>query len=76
MKNHLHEMIDKIEDIRVLNEIDGLINDVLLIDEDKLNSDSRLKLEAAITEGLNQVNEGDFITYEEFRKKHAKWFPK
>ncbi|HWA06196.1 MAG TPA: hypothetical protein VG961_06580 [Ignavibacteria bacterium] len=75
IKRHLHNQIDTIEDLDKLNEIKEIINFIVneeVIEWESLSEEERKGIE----EGLKDVEEGRTISYDEFRKKHEKWFQK
>ena len=75
IKQNLHTLIDNVEDENKLEEIMELVDNV--VNENTISWDSLSKEERdSIERGLEDIEKGNTISYEEFRKKHAKWFAK
>ncbi len=75
IKQQLHNQIETLEDSDKLNELHEIINFIVndeVIEWESLSEDERKGIE----EGLKDVEEGRTIDYDEFRKKHEKWFQK
>ena len=75
IKQNLHTLIDNVEDENKLEEIMELVDNV--VNENTISWDSLSKEERdSIERGLEDIEKGNTISYEEFRKKHSKWFAK
>jgi len=75
IKQQLHSQIETLEDSDKLAEIQEIINFIVnddVIDWELLTEDEKKGIE----EGLKDVEEGRTVSYEEFKKKHEKWFQK
>lgn len=76
IKERLHQVIDQIEDINLLNEIDEFISDTITVEETPLNEEQRKRLDMAISQGLKDIEEGRTTSWEDVKKKHPQWFSK
>jgi hypothetical protein len=72
IRANIQRKLDKIDDLSVLEEVESIINfissgkeDFNLLPEEVRNS---------ITEGLEQLDKGNKLSYEEVKKRNAKWF--
>ncbi|HRE11451.1 MAG TPA: hypothetical protein PK605_02975 [Ignavibacteria bacterium] len=72
IKQHLHSVIDTVENESKLEEIQEIV-DYLVNNEEVIVTPEEMK---AIEEGLKDVEEGRTISYEELKKKHSEWFGK
>ena len=72
IKQHLHSVIDTVENESKLEEIQEIV-DYLVNNEEVLVTPEEME---AIEEGLKDVEEGRTISYEELKKKHSEWFGK
>ncbi len=75
IKQHLHKQIETLEDNDKLNEIQEIINYIVsdeVIEWKSLSEEERKGIE----EGLKDIDEDRIISYDEFKKKHEKWFQK
>ncbi len=75
IKKNLHSMIDNLEDDKTLR----LVNEVVcqIIDDKKLKWDSLSEAEKrSIETGLEQLERGEKIDYEDMKKEFPKWIGK
>jgi len=72
LKRNIQKKLNNIEDITVLKEVDSIINFVSSRKEDYDELPEELKI--AIEEGLAQLESGKKISYEEVKKRNARWF--
>ena len=75
LREKLHGSIDKIENEDVLREMNILASEALSIGNEEVVPITDAERHA-IEMGLNDVEEGRVITFEEFKKKYPKWFSK
>jgi hypothetical protein len=75
IKHNIHSLIDTVEDEGKLEEnqefVDFVINNET-IEWESLSAERR----ASIERGLEQLNKGEKIDYEDIKKKYTKRFPK
>ncbi len=72
IKHNIHSLIDTVEDEGKLEEIQEFVDFVInneTIEWESLSAEER----ASIERGLEDLEKGNIISYEEFRKKHLKW---
>jgi len=72
IKQHLHSVIDTVENESKLEEIQEIV-DYLVNNEEVIVTPEEME---AIAEGLKDVEEGRTISYEELKKKYSEWFGK
>lgn len=72
LKENIKKKLDRIEDITILKEADNIINYISL-DRD-IYKDLPEELKNAIEDGLTQLDNGKKISYEEVKKRNARWF--
>ena len=74
IKNHLHQLIDSFDE-QTLSTANLLLND---LNEHKQLFNEELPPAAmeGIERGLKDIENGDFITLDEFLKNKSKWFTK
>jgi predicted transcriptional regulator len=73
IKQQLHNQIETLEDSDKLIEIHEIIN--FIVNDEVIEWESLSEAERkGIEEGLKDVEEGRTISYEDFMKKHEKWF--
>ena len=72
LKRNIQKKLNNIEDITILKEVDSIIN---FISSGKENYNELPEdLKTAIEEGLAQLENGKKISYEEVKKRNARWF--
>lgn len=72
LKKNLHSLIDKIEDNNLLEQLNKLFNDALTnrrVSWSSLSEEER----ASIERGLNQLENGEGIDFEEVDKRFDEW---
>jgi predicted transcriptional regulator len=73
LKAELHEMIEQVKDVRILQAI------YVILEREKLHEDSvngsRLDvvLQASLDRGLKQIENGETIPHEEIKKRYSLW---
>lgn len=72
IREHLRQVIEKIEDPSLLTDISEFIEDSM-IDEKPLSHVQKLALDKAIQQGLKDFEEGRSYSYEEIKKKFPEW---
>jgi hypothetical protein len=75
IKHNIHSLIDTVEDTNKLEEIQEFVDFIIntrTIEWESLSESERRSVE----EGLEDVKAGKTISYEQFKKKHSKWFEK
>jgi len=72
LKKDIQRKIDKIDDISLLKEVDSIINLISSGKEDYNELPEEVK--NAIEEGLAQLDSGKKISYDEVKKRNARWF--
>lgn len=72
LKKDIQKKIDKIDDISLLKEVDCIINLISSGKEDYNELPEEAK--KAIEEGLAQLDSGKKISYDEVKKRNARWF--
>jgi predicted transcriptional regulator len=74
IKNHLHQLIDSFDD-KSLSTANNMLND-LNEHKELFNEELPPAAIAGIEAGLRDIENGDFITLDEFLKNKSKWFTK
>jgi len=74
LKQNIQKKLNNIEDITILKEVDSIINYISSGREDYNELPEDLKI--AIEEGLAQMDNGKKVSYEEVKKRNARWFSK
>ena len=75
LRQGLHEMIEKIKDVRILQAVAIILEREEQIEQggedfyDALNP----SLQASIERGLAQIKNGETVPHEEVRKRYEKW---
>ena len=64
LKRSLHDKIDNLDDLEMLNEIISVKDEVIIIPE---------FMKEGIQQGEKDIKNGDFYTMEDFEKKYEKW---
>lgn len=72
LKLKIKSKVDKINDVKLLEEVDSIMNYLTSGKEDWNNLP--LELQEAIEEGLEQLNRGEKISYDEVKKRNSRWF--
>ncbi len=72
LKKEIQKKIDKIDDISLLKEVDSIINLISSGKEDYNELPEEVK--KAIVEGLAQLDSGKKLSYDEVKKRNARWF--
>ena len=74
-KQQIHSLIDTVEDDNKLEEIQEFVN--YMINEDIIEWESLSKEEQnSISKGLDQLNRGKKVDYEDVKKKYLEWLRK
>ncbi len=74
IKNSLHQMIDSFDE-NTLKAADNILHD-LKANAHIYNEQLSAEAIASIEQGLKDVDNGDFVTLDEFLKNKEKWFTK
>jgi hypothetical protein len=75
IKQNIHSLVDSVEDYKKLKEIREIVE--YLVNEDVVEWNSLSHQEQlAIQEGIQDAENGNTIDYDDFKRKHAKWFEK
>ena len=75
IKQNLHTIIDNLEDDRILRLVSEMVNQI--IEDKKLNWDSLSEEEKkSIETGLEQLERGEKIDYEDIKKEFPEWIGK
>ena len=72
LKSKIKSKIDEINDVELLEEVDTIMNYLTSGKEDWNNLPQ--ELQAAIEEGLQQLNNSNKISYDEVEKRNSRWF--
>ena len=70
IKSDLHKLIDKTNDLQLLNTIKILLSKSGTIDNWKELPKS---VQGSIEKALEQIEKGETLAHEEIKEKHAKW---
>jgi len=72
LKQNLHSLIDKVEDIELLEQMNKILNNSL--SNEKISWDSLSEEEKkSIEEGLRQLENGEGIDFDEINKSFDEW---
>ena len=72
LKQNLHSLIDKVEDVVVLEKMNKILNNSL--SNEKISWDSLSEEEKkSIEEGLRQLENGEGVDFEEVNKSFDEW---
>ena len=74
IKSDLHTLIDKINDLSVLNAVKVLLNKQVF--EPDLWDDLPESVKESIEKGIEQAEKGDTKPHDEVMKKYSKWLSK
>lgn len=75
IKQNIHSLIDEVDDKNKLEEIQEFVD--FIINNQTIERESLSEGECkAVEEGLKDSKEGRTFSYEDFKKKHSKWFEK
>jgi len=75
IKQHIHSLIDTVEDDNKLEEIQEFVN--YMINDNVVEWESLSEGEQkSIGTGIEQLNNGDKIDYEDIKKKFPEWLRK
>ncbi len=72
LKSKIKKKIDKINDVELLEEFNSIMNYLTSGKEDWNKLPPELK--EAVEEGLQQLNTGNKVSYEEVKKRNSRWF--
>lgn len=72
LKKHIHNKIDKINDAQLLEDIDHIMDFVKSSREDW--NDLPDNVRESIEKGIQQLDNGEKISFEDFKSKNSKWF--
>jgi hypothetical protein len=76
LKEKIHRKIDEIEDEIILNNLFQITKSAAEVEVNydvvQITEEER----SAIEEGRRELNEGEAITFNDFKKKYPKWFTK
>jgi hypothetical protein len=72
LKNSIHQKIDEIEDQIILEEVKSIVDFITSPKGDWNDLPENVK--QAIEDGINQLDNGRKISYEEVKQRHARWF--
>jgi hypothetical protein len=72
LKQNLHSLIDKVEDLDLLEQMNKILNNCLSSEKVSWNSLS-VEEKKSIEEGLRQLENGEGIDFEEINKKLEGW---
>jgi len=72
LKQNLHVLIDKVEDIELLEQMNNILNNKL--NDSKISWDSLSEEEKkSIETGLRQLENGEGVDFEEINKSFKEW---
>jgi len=72
LKQNLHSLIDKVEDIELLEQMNNILNNKL--NDSKISWDSLSEEEKkSIETGLRQLENGEGVDFEEINKSFNEW---
>lgn len=75
IKQHLHTVIDSVEDESKLEEIQEIVD--YLVNDEVIEWESLSEAErASIERGLKQLDAGEKIDFEDIKKKYPEWLKK
>ena len=75
LKKRIIKKIDRIEDNHLLSQVHDIINKI--VTDEKISWDSLSEKEKkSIEKGLNQLNKGEYIEYDEVKKQFPRWLKK
>lgn len=72
LKQNLHSLIDKVEDVVVLEKMNRILNNSLSIEKIRWDSLSEEE-KKSIEEGLRQLENGEGVDFEEVNKSLDEW---
>lgn len=72
LKKNILKKLDEIEDVKILEEVDSIISFISSGKEDF--NDLPEELKQSIEEGLIQLDDGKKISYDEVKRRNARWF--
>jgi hypothetical protein len=72
LKSKIKSKVDEINDVELLEEVNSIVNYLTSGKEDWNNLSTELK--EAVEEGLQQLNTGNKISYDELKKRNSRWF--
>lgn len=72
LKSNIKKKIDEIDNVKLLEEFNIIMNYLTSEKEDWNNLTPELK--EAIEEGLEQLDRGNKVTYEDVKKINSRWF--
>jgi len=72
LKSKIKSRVDEINDVELLEEVNSIVNYLTSGKEDWNNLSTELK--EAVEEGLQQLNTGNKISYDELKKRNSRWF--
>ena len=72
LKSKIKSKVDEINDVELLEEGNSIVNYLTSGKEDWNNLSTELK--EAVEEGLQQLNTGNKIPYDELKKRNSRWF--
>ncbi len=72
LKSIIKSKVDEINDIEILEEVNSIMNYLTSGKEDWNNLSAEIK--EAVEEGLQQLNAGNKISYDEVKKRNSRWF--
>lgn len=72
LKSKIKSKVDEINDVELLEEVNSIVNYLTSGKEDWNNLSTELK--EAVEEGLQQLNTGNKIPYDELKKRNSRWF--
>ncbi len=72
LKKNIQKKLNSIDDISILKEVDIIINFISSKKEDYNELPEEVK--QSIEEGLAQLDAGKKLSYDEVKKRNARWF--
>ena len=72
LKSKIKSKVDEINDVELLEEVNSIVNYLTSGKEGRNNLATELK--EAVEEGLQQLNTGNKISYDELKKRNSRWF--
>lgn len=72
LKENIRKKLDKIDDMSLLEEVDSIISFISSGKEDYNELPENVK--RSIEEGLAQLDNGKKFSYDEVKKRNARWF--
>jgi predicted transcriptional regulator len=73
LKAGLHEMIEQIRDVNVLQAVYVILEREKLHEENIESNKLDAALDASLERGLKQIENGETIPHEEIKKRYARW---